>query len=175
MKPRDNAIALRPVQFQPPLKIAPLPAPIYSSRSRHTIPAMAEPRRVLPIRLGARSVAASLLALCLCAHGCAPTAPPGLDSPIAQERLEAAVEAAHRKDPSAVPALVTQLESDDPAVRFIAIHSLMEITGHDHGYDYAASEPDRRSAVDRWEAWVKEHHVSSDAQSSSAPSTEVAR
>lgn len=72
--------------------------------------------------------------------------------------MEAAVDAAERKDQSAVPGLVAQLDSDDPAVRFVAIHSLMKITGEDLGYDHAAEEPVRRLAVDRWEAWVKEHH-----------------
>ncbi len=89
---------------------------------------------------------------------CRPTAPQGLDSPLPQQRMEAAVSAAEHHDESAVPRLVSLLDSDDPAVRLVAINSLEQITGQTLGYDYAASPLQRSEAADRWQRWATEHH-----------------
>lgn len=108
------------------------------------------------------------MALCLagCLAGswpgaCAPRAPRGLDSPLPQQRMEAAVRAAERQDTSAVPGIVPLLESDDPAVRMVAVQSLERITGQTLGYDHSADEPERRAAVERWVRWVSERYAPS--------------
>lgn len=100
---------------------------------------------------------------------CTPKGPGGLDSPLAQDRLEAAVDAAERHDAASVPQLVILLGSDDPAVRMVAIHSLREITGQDLGYDFAGSELERQAAIDCWDNWVAEHQPST---SPSAPASQ---
>lgn len=88
---------------------------------------------------------------------CMPQAPKGLDSPIPQERMEAAVAAAERKDISAVPSLVVMLKSDDPAVRLVAINSLEVITGERLGYDATASDAERSEGIDRWKEWSEKN------------------
>jgi hypothetical protein len=113
-------------------------------------------------RLSWRAAAARLaLVLCgpvvLAIPSCMPKAPEGLDSPIAQERMEAAVEAAERQDVSAVPSLIVMLESDDPAVRLVGINSLEAITTQRLGYDATADEADRQEALERWRQWAEEH------------------
>lgn len=72
-------------------------------------------------------------------------------------RLDAAVDAAARKDRSSIPELIKLLDSDDPAARLVAINTLHRLTGTTNGYDYAAPEAERREAVDRWVAWAGEH------------------
>ncbi|HRJ50541.1 MAG TPA: HEAT repeat domain-containing protein, partial [Phycisphaerales bacterium] len=65
------------------------------------------------------------------------------------------------QDASAVPGIVPLLESDDPAVRMVAIRSLERITGQTLGYDHSADEPERRAAAERWERWVSERYAPS--------------
>ena len=72
-------------------------------------------------------------------------------------RLDAAVEAAARKDKSSIPELIKLLDSDDPAARLVAIKTLHRLTGTTNGYDHAAPELARRAAVDRWVVWQSEH------------------
>lgn len=76
--------------------------------------------------------------------------------------------AAERRDTSAVPGIVPLLESDDPAVRLVAIHSLERLTGETLGYDYSADEPERRGAADRWERWVSQRYAPTSPASGSA-------
>ncbi|GMV24412.1 MAG: hypothetical protein AMXMBFR58_04430 [Phycisphaerae bacterium] len=74
--------------------------------------------------------------------------------------MEAAVRAAASDDPSAVPALVAMLDSDDPAVRMVAIHSLEDITGETFGYDFSADDAGRAEAIDRWRRYAADGGVS---------------
>ena len=61
------------------------------------------------------------------------------------------------KDRSAVPQLVRDLDSDDPAVRFYTIQALRELTGQDFGYDYTDDdEEERKPAIGQWRAWLSE-------------------
>lgn len=80
----------------------------------------------------------------------------GFASPDPGARLDAAVDAAARKDRSSIPELIKLLESDDPAARLVAINTLHRLTGTTNGYDHAAPEPERRAAVDRWVDWQAE-------------------
>lgn len=61
------------------------------------------------------------------------------------------------KDRAAIPKLVADLASDDPAVRFYAIESLQRLTGQTLDYNYYAPEEDRAAAVARWQAWLKQN------------------
>lgn len=65
-------------------------------------------------------------------------------------RLDAIRDAVARSDRSALPDLVTLLDSDDPATRLLAIRALENLTGDTLGYDYAAPASERRPAVERW-------------------------
>src|SRR5260221_6400941 len=60
--------------------------------------------------------------------------------------------------------MVGDLESDDPALRFYAIHALERLTGERYGYQYFADEEQRKAAVERWRQWLA-------AQESGAPAS----
>jgi HEAT repeat protein len=83
--------------------------------------------------------------------GCAPSASEGtLHSPDPNAKLYAIVRAGERKDRSAIPELIEQLDSDDQAVRMYAIQALQRITGERMGYIHYAEPEQRRESVDRW-------------------------
>lgn len=102
-----------------------------------------------------------LLALPACVvPGCAaPAVEPSYRDPTPEAQLDAIRQSAQRKDMQDVPALVECLWSDDPAVRMAAIEALKRITGTTLDYRAAATPSERAPAVERWKAWVREHHL----------------
>lgn len=95
--------------------------------------------------------------LCLVLTGCAnPDSAVGFDEPSPAARLRAIRQAGEQGDKSAIPGLIGELESDDPAERILAIRTLEKLTGQTHGYDHAASPDDRRAAAGRWAKWYSE-------------------
>ncbi len=88
--------------------------------------------------------------------GCGARVRPAFESPDPSSRLAAMVRAAERGDERAVPRLIEALDSDDPAVRMVAIASLDRLTGRTHGYEAYAPARERQAAVDRWVAWYAE-------------------
>jgi hypothetical protein len=78
----------------------------------------------------------------------------GFDSPNSASKLYAIERAARANDQSAIPRIIEQLDSDDPAVRMIAISALERLTGQTHGYEYWAPRVERDRAV---ETWVRKH------------------
>ena len=92
-----------------------------------------------------------LLAGGLCAAGCAPRSEDGgFDSDNPAAKLHAIYHAGRDHDATAVPGLIEQLDSDDPAVRVYAIGALERVTGRRLGYNPYDSHAARREAVDRW-------------------------
>jgi hypothetical protein len=67
--------------------------------------------------------------------------------------------AARDKDYKAIPQLVRELDSDDPAVRFYAIQALQKLTGETFGYQFYDDASERRPAVRRWQQWVRERNA----------------
>jgi hypothetical protein len=80
----------------------------------------------------------------------------GFDSPDPQAKLDAIVAAGQTRDKAAIPDLVHQLDSDDPAVRMYAITALQRITGTRLGYSPYAAQLQRQAAVETWVAAVKD-------------------
>jgi hypothetical protein len=91
----------------------------------------------------------------LAGNACGPRATDGgFDSANPAAKLYAIEHAGAQRDPAAVPDLIEQLDSDDPAVRLLAGAALEEITGRTYGYDHADPPAARRSAIHRWvDAW----------------------
>jgi hypothetical protein len=86
---------------------------------------------------------------------CAPSATRGgFDSPNPAARLYAIHGAGRSGDKAAVPRLVECLESDDGAVRMMAIVALQRITGERRGFDPYAPAEQRQVAVREWAAAI---------------------
>ena len=70
-------------------------------------------------------------------------------------QLQAVQQAGDTRDRTKIPALVDRLNSDDPAVRMMAINALDRITGTRLGYNPYASAAQRTVAVERWAEAVR--------------------
>ena len=103
---------------------------------------------------GRRVWLAMALFVVLGAGGCLATSETGVESRDPAKRLQAMVDAAARRDRSAVPGLVGRLDSQDPGERLVAITSLERITGKRMGYDHAGTPAEREAAVARWQKWL---------------------
>jgi hypothetical protein len=96
-------------------------------------------------------VAAMLAGWCM---GCqAPRIKPVLTDPDPSVKVPAIELAVKQHDLSAIPILINNLESDDPAIRFYANDALQKLTGRNFGFPYYADEEVRRPAVQRWREW----------------------
>ena len=78
---------------------------------------------------------------------------PSLTSPDPALKIPAIKQAAASRNTHAIPALLADLSSHDPAVRFYANYALEAITSRHFGYVYYASRADRRKAIDQWRKW----------------------
>lgn len=89
--------------------------------------------------------------------GCIPKETQSIGAVDPASSIPAIQDAAKKKDRTAIPALVKQLGSDDPAVRFYAINALRDLTGQTLEYKYFDDAEARKPAVLRWQAWLAEH------------------
>ena len=95
------------------------------------------------------------LAIALVAVGCSePTGPKTVASRNLAIKVPAIKDAVANKDMSAAAQLVSDLDSDDPAVRFYAIEGLERLTGQTFGYVYYDDRDARRPAVMKWRKWL---------------------
>lgn len=85
-----------------------------------------------------------------------PASEGGFDSPDPAAKLYAIVRAGESRDASATVDLIEQLDSDDPAVRMMAIAALERVTGQRLGYRPYDTLAERRMAIERWAAWQRE-------------------
>jgi hypothetical protein len=88
-----------------------------------------------------------------CVH---PRSPVVVTDPDPSVKIPAYKQAVRKKDRAAVRQLVTDLDSDDPAVRLYAIGALERLTGEQLGYRYFDSDEARRPAVERWHQWLRD-------------------
>ena len=95
-------------------------------------------------------VRSALLVLILALIACAPSREDGLHADAPGTKLDAIVQSGRDRDQEAIPALVDQLDSDDPAVRMMAIEALRRLTNNDMGYNPYAPPGERRAATQRW-------------------------
>jgi len=105
-----------------------------------------------------RTAAAAILALFTVS--CGPGIRPDFNAADPSARKAAIVQAAARHDQSAIPDLVRMLDSDDPAVRLLAIRTLEDLTGERFDYQPGAPTAQREAAIARWEAYAREHSAS---------------
>lgn len=113
-----------------------------------------------PMRCASFLVPAVIGATLLGPASCGPPAITGdFDSPQPAARIFATRRAAAETDPgkvrAAIPGLIRNLESDDPAVRLLSAEALYELTGETCGYRHYDPEWVRSPSVKRWsEAWL---------------------
>jgi len=104
-----------------------------------------------------RPAAVRAVAVLLVAGGCtAPEPGPDFDAAIPASRIAALESALRSRDASKTPQIVEQLDSDDPAVRLLAISTLEILTGRTYGYHYDDPPSLRRKAITRWVTYVNE-------------------
>lgn len=102
----------------------------------------------------------ALVSACLAAGGCIPRESQSIAAVDPLNSIPAIQKAADTKDQNAVPALVAQLNNDDPAIRFYAIQALQRITGTTLDYHFYEGVDERRPAIARWQAWLKQRKQS---------------
>ena len=113
---------------------------------------------MLTMKMPSRIIACLVFALAACA-GCFSREPMSLTSHNAPQKIPAIKNAAEQGDRQAIPQLVRDLDSEDPAVRFYAIEGLERLTGETFGYLYYQDYPARRPAVLKWREWLNGHPV----------------
>lgn len=74
----------------------------------------------------------------------------GFDSPVPAARLHALGQVARTGDRSAIKRIVELLDSDDAAVRLIAILTLERLTGETFGYLHYAPRRGREDSIRKW-------------------------
>lgn len=97
-----------------------------------------------------------LVLACLAAGGCFPHEDQSIGAVDPLNSIPAIQHAGETHDRKAVPALVAQLDNDDPAVRFYAFEALHRITGKTFDYHYYDDVDERRAAVQRWKQWSRQ-------------------
>lgn len=86
--------------------------------------------------------------------GCRASLPADFEAPDAGSRIRAVVASANRPSEADLRGMVRSLESDDPALRTLAVAALERTAGERFGYDPWAPEAERREAIGRWKQWL---------------------
>jgi HEAT repeat protein len=114
-------------------------------------------------------VRAALWAVGCVLAGCAPAVSSGgFHAPDPASRMYAIEAAVRANDRSATPHIIEQLDSDDPAVRLVAICALERLTGETHGYCAYAPRHEREAAIARW-IEASQHGTAADTTEGAAP------
>ena len=74
----------------------------------------------------------------------------GFDSPMPAAKLHALSQVARTGDRSALKRVVELLDSDDAAVRLLAISTLAHLTGETFGYRHYAPRGEREDSIQKW-------------------------
>lgn len=112
-------------------------------------------------------------------HSCGPPAiEGGFDSANPAAKMYAIENAVRDGDRTAIKQIIEQLDSDDPAVRALAIAALHRLTGETYGYNHFDPPDVRREAIARWKQAANSGAFtgasgSSDARPSAVPATSV--
>ena len=106
------------------------------------------------------------LSMVLALVGLACTAPrsaPNIADADPTVKIAGIKQASATKDRAALPALVDELDSDDPAVRLFALEALERFAGQRFGYEYYLDEVQRKPSLARWREWLKQQQATSEA------------
>jgi hypothetical protein len=106
-------------------------------------------------RMSRRAGLGLVLGLCGVMGCTAPRPSPNIADADPTVKIAGIRQAVARKDRAALPALVEQLDSDDPAVRLFAMGALERFAGERFGYEYYFDEEQRKPSLARWREWLK--------------------
>jgi len=97
-----------------------------------------------------------ILAACvgLALAGCNGHGPRSVKDEDPADKIPAIKEATRTHNKAAIPQLVADLDSDDPAVRMYAIDALQMLTGETFGYRYYDNDEARKPSVAKWKQWL---------------------
>jgi hypothetical protein len=87
--------------------------------------------------------------------GCRPRPPLSVKNPDPTIKIPAIKDAVRHDKLAAVPQMIHDLNSDDPAVRFFSIYGLRQMTGEDFGYRFYLDEEQRKPAMLQWKQWLE--------------------
>lgn len=103
----------------------------------------------------ARTVTPFLVGVMMATGACSAPPPAGDFSAADTASVIRSIETVVRdRDTSKLRKIVEQLDSDDPAVRLVAISALHTLTGETCGYHYDDPPSFRQPAIERWVAYV---------------------
>jgi hypothetical protein len=86
----------------------------------------------------------------------APRGPVSVHSDDPDLQILAIKDDARLNDRKDLATMVSDLRSDDPAIRFYAIEALRRLTHSDFGYRYYESDDQRAHATALWQQWLKQ-------------------
>jgi hypothetical protein len=107
------------------------------------------------MEMGRVSCLGILIAIGVCAGCQDPRGPISIKSDDPDLHIAAMQRDVSTNDHSDIPAMVDDLQSDDPAIRFYAIEGLHRLTRDDFGYHYYESDDERAPALKLWQNWLK--------------------
>jgi hypothetical protein len=97
-----------------------------------------------------------LMTAVLATSGCFPREAQSIGAVDPINSIPAIQNAAQTNNRAAIPALVNQLDNDDPAIRFYAFGALNRMTGNSFDYHFYDDVDQRRPALERWRNWLKQ-------------------
>jgi hypothetical protein len=106
-------------------------------------------------RMSLRAGLGLLLGVCGLPGCTAPRPAPNIADADPTVKIAGIKQAVARMDRAALPALVEQLDSDDPAVRLFALGALERFAGQRFGYEYYFDEEQRKPSLARWREWLQ--------------------
>jgi len=105
----------------------------------------------------AGGAAAAAAAVTVLLAGCTASRPaPDIKADDVAVKIAGIRQAQARQDRASLPALVEQLDSDDPAVRMFALGALEKFSGGERfGYEYYLDEEQRKPSLAKWRQWLE--------------------
>lgn len=101
-----------------------------------------------------------IIYILIASAACAPdTTKVGFVSDIPDSRIYAIRQAVLNHDTGATMQIIECLDSDDPALRFIAIHALEQMYDTNMGYHYYDTDHDREIAINSWTQAYRENKL----------------
>lgn len=85
------------------------------------------------------------------------------------QRVHALADAIETADHASIPDLIGMLDSQDPAVRMLAIRGLERLTGDNRGYAWDDPVSQRNQAISRWSEWWRSTRARSAADKVQEP------